>query len=108
MRLHGGYGEAVCEGTQGEQLPEIPHLALDVTGTSGAEVGDEAEVEGKALASKVVPVDSNCCIVGVLGVDRLHGSEELHVSQAVVHASRLLGGGVLVHSNKILILKYRE
>jgi hypothetical protein len=103
--LHDRHLEDVREGTQRKRLPDVPHLALDVPCTPRTEVRDEAEVEGEALGPDVIPVDSNCREVGLAGGDGLHGAVELHFTQAVVQAGRLLRGHVLVHSDESFILQ---
>lgn len=90
MGLHGRYLEGVGEGTQGEGLPNVPNLALDVTCTTRAEVRDEAEVKNETLGSDVIPVDSYCRKVWLCRRDGLHGTVELHITKAVVLAGGLL------------------
>jgi len=103
--LHDRHLEAVCEGTQRERLPDVPHLALDVPCTSRAEVRDEAEVKGETFGPNVIPVDCYGSEVGLGGGDGLHGTVELHITQAIVQAGGPLRAQVLVHCDESFILQ---
>ena len=78
--LHARHLEGVSEGAQRVGLPDVPHLALDITCTSRTEVRDEAEVKSETHGSDVIPVDSYGRKVGLGGIDGLHSTEKLHIT----------------------------